>query len=373
MWIEELPNGKYKYVERYEDPLTGKQKKVSLTHTKKNNRVEKEMLLKLQEKIQKKLDLKDVDSKITLRELSDKWLKVYSENVKLSSVSRTRGSLNTLNEVLGDIQVSKLKASHINKYILDKMNARELVYNSASQLKSNISRVLKHGQTYHGVYTDDIVKALEIPKMNITEKDIYNYLEREELNMIVDHFISTNDLELKRMVVFQASTGMRYGEMVSLDYKTDIDLSEQSISINKTYDFQNRVFTSPKTGDDRVIYFNEDIAKLLKEQIHYTQLLTMSKGLPKENTQLFKTVHGNVIRNRKVNERLKKIKLSKQVTTHTFRHTFVSLAVEKGISKDLIAKQVGHSDTKMIEEIYSHFTKGMQKQQKEAMLDFKII
>ena len=48
MWIEELPNGKYKYVERYTDPLTGKTAKVSLTHIKRNNRVEKEMQKKLQ-------------------------------------------------------------------------------------------------------------------------------------------------------------------------------------------------------------------------------------------------------------------------------------------------------------------------------------
>lgn len=31
MWVEQLQNGKYKYVERYTDYLTGKSKKVSIT------------------------------------------------------------------------------------------------------------------------------------------------------------------------------------------------------------------------------------------------------------------------------------------------------------------------------------------------------
>ena len=31
MWVEELSNGKFRYAERYLDPLTGKQKKVSVT------------------------------------------------------------------------------------------------------------------------------------------------------------------------------------------------------------------------------------------------------------------------------------------------------------------------------------------------------
>ena len=36
MWIEELPNGKFKYFERYKDPLTEKWKKVSITLEKCN-------------------------------------------------------------------------------------------------------------------------------------------------------------------------------------------------------------------------------------------------------------------------------------------------------------------------------------------------
>jgi len=50
MWIENLANGKYKYCERYEDPITGRTKRVCLTHTKKTKGVQEEMVLKLQEK-----------------------------------------------------------------------------------------------------------------------------------------------------------------------------------------------------------------------------------------------------------------------------------------------------------------------------------
>lgn len=36
MWMEELPNGKYKFFERYKDPYTDKLKKVSVTMEKKH-------------------------------------------------------------------------------------------------------------------------------------------------------------------------------------------------------------------------------------------------------------------------------------------------------------------------------------------------
>lgn len=41
MWIEELPNGKYKYTERYKDPLTNKWRKTSITLEKNSPQARK--------------------------------------------------------------------------------------------------------------------------------------------------------------------------------------------------------------------------------------------------------------------------------------------------------------------------------------------
>ncbi|HFI0464112.1 TPA: tyrosine-type recombinase/integrase, partial [Streptococcus suis] len=40
-----------------------------------------------------------------------------------------------------------------------------------------------------------------------------------------------------------------------------------------------------------------------------------------------------------------------QITTHFFRRTFITKAVEAGVSKELIAKQVGHVDNVIIDRI----------------------
>ena len=40
MWTEKTKNGKYKHVERYTDPITGKEKKVSVTTEKIPHRPE---------------------------------------------------------------------------------------------------------------------------------------------------------------------------------------------------------------------------------------------------------------------------------------------------------------------------------------------
>ncbi|XJS09893.1 hypothetical protein ACF3NG_07020 [Aerococcaceae bacterium WGS1372] len=53
MWIEKLDNGKYKFVERYEDEATGKSKRVSVTMTKKTKEAQAEAFEILQSKMKK--------------------------------------------------------------------------------------------------------------------------------------------------------------------------------------------------------------------------------------------------------------------------------------------------------------------------------
>lgn len=60
------------------------------------------------------------------------------------------------------------------------------------------------------------------------------------------------------------------------------------------------------------------------------------------------------------------------MTSHIFRHTYVSLAVEQGIDKDTIAKQVGHANTKMIDNIYLHITEKMEQDIADKLHSFQI-
>ncbi|MDW5473263.1 integrase [Limosilactobacillus reuteri] len=50
MWIENLPDGRFKFRERYKDPLTGKSFKVSVTVAKNTTHTRKEAQIKLDKK-----------------------------------------------------------------------------------------------------------------------------------------------------------------------------------------------------------------------------------------------------------------------------------------------------------------------------------
>ena len=84
MWMEELPNGKYKFFERYKDPYTEKLKKVSVTMEKKTPQARNQAALLLQKKIQQKLNTKQVDS-ITFEEIYNLFYKSWAQTVKAST------------------------------------------------------------------------------------------------------------------------------------------------------------------------------------------------------------------------------------------------------------------------------------------------
>lgn len=80
MWYEKTEKGKYKYTERYTYPLSNKQKYVSETLDKKNDKKAREILaFKINEKIE--LSLMYKGEKATLKFVYEKYID-YLKNIK---------------------------------------------------------------------------------------------------------------------------------------------------------------------------------------------------------------------------------------------------------------------------------------------------
>lgn len=371
MWIEELRNGKFKYVERYTDPLTGKTAKVSLTHIKRNNRVEKEMQKKLQEKIEAKLSKTSAD--INFKELTKKWLAIYKKQVRLSTYNNNVSYVNTINKEIGPILLKALTSAHINSVILHLFEIG-YVYDTVKGMTATIRKIVNFGLKYGFIADRNILHEIELPRINVTEKDEFKYLERKELKTVVSQLEKKNYGELGRMCLIQAYTGMRYGEMISLDYTKHINFQDKTILIERTWYHRKRMFQPTKGGKPRTIHFNAETEKLLKEQIRHTKIKSMQLGLDKNQRLLFVNGKSEPFTNSYANELLGKHTdiPGKHVTTHIFRHTFISLMVEQGHTSNIIAKHVGHTNTDMIEKVYSHFTNKMDEDLTNAIDGFSL-
>lgn len=120
MWVEELKNGKYKFVERYTDPMTGKSKRVAVVMDKNTARNRKMAALTLSGKIESALAPQA--DRIRLKDLVELYRKEQVKTLKQSTYRRNIAVCNTLMSILGkDIYVDKLTAGysmHINRYKL---------------------------------------------------------------------------------------------------------------------------------------------------------------------------------------------------------------------------------------------------------------
>ncbi|WP_445448957.1 hypothetical protein [Enterococcus faecalis] len=115
MWIEKLPNGKYKYFERYKDPYTEKYRRVSVTLSSKSNQAKKQAMMELQEKINK-LSNKPKTNNITFQNALDNFIPYYKKRVKDSSFISFKSTESAILSFVG----SKTLIKNIDKNFLKK-------------------------------------------------------------------------------------------------------------------------------------------------------------------------------------------------------------------------------------------------------------
>jgi len=162
-----------------------------------------------------------------------------------------------------------------------------------------------------------------------------------------------------------ALNGWRIGEIISLDYEKDINLKEKYVDINKTYNYVTKEFELPKNNKSRRNAISDRSVELILEQIEHDKWKKYRYDLPQQNNLLFKTIYGNPLSISGINKYLKRFNTpEKKISTHIFRHTFITFMLEKGIPLTLLAKHVGHADTQMLERVYKHFSKSMEEQLK---------
>lgn len=120
MWMDKLPSGKYNYIERYIDPMTGKKKRVSIAFDKNTAKNRKMAATILQERIDQALRTAQVQKKdITLKELAELYNTEQLRTVKQSTYHRNCGACKSIAKILGPSTiVSKLNAGYIRERFL---------------------------------------------------------------------------------------------------------------------------------------------------------------------------------------------------------------------------------------------------------------
>ncbi|WP_233219093.1 site-specific integrase [Photobacterium sp. GB-27] len=153
-------------------------------------------------------------------------------------------------------------------------------------------------------------------------------------------------------------TGMRTSEIDGLKWKY-VDFERRIISIRETY-VHGRMDTTKTTGSHRDIQMSSVVFDALASQ----------RNVTKRAEFVFCNSAGNPIDKRNVRERvwkpaLKAMGISYRRPYET-RHTAATLWLAAGEAPEWIARQMGHTTTKMLFEVYSRFVPNLTRQDGSA-------
>lgn len=373
MWIEEIKKNDeifaYKFVERFEDPYTKKEKKISIRSKKNTPAIRKEMPALLQKKFERIVKPLPETDKITFADLSEKWLELVSATQKPSTLRTSKTRVKDLNSYIGSYSVQSLNSIILNELIIELLKINK--HSTVEIKRKTLKQILNFGYDYGYMSDGTLASKIKLEKQSEALKDNqWKYLEKDELHSILEQ---TSNTEYKRLFELMSLNGWRIGEIISLDYKKDINLKEKYVDINKTYNYVTKKFELPKNNKSRRNAISDRSVELILEQIEHDKWKKYRYDLPQDNNLLFKTIYGNPLSISGINKYLKRFNTpEKKISTHIFRHTFITLMMEKGIPLTLLAKHVGHADTQMLERVYKHFSKSMEEQLKNYVTSISL-
>ena len=144
--------------------------------------------------------------------------------------------------------------------------------------------------------------------------------------------------DFRQLVNGALLTGCRYGELCAL-IKNDFNPDAGIITVRMS-----------KSGKVRHVVLTDEGKKLF-------QTITVNK----EGSDLIFTHDGNQAwrtshQKRPLAEACARAKIKPAINFHILRHTHGSLLAMKGVPIHVIAKQLGHADTRMTEKHYAHLS-----------------
>ena len=365
MWIEKRGD-KFLAVDRYKDYMTGKTKRVSVIIDKDTNQARNKADKILKAKIEAALQAKPAQ-KITLEGLKNSYITYQRKTLKESTVHRNEIILNIVIKIIGsDALCDRLTASIIMDRLLSTHKANVTINTYLTRLKA----MLRWGYQ-HDMCPDIAGKLKLLPDKSERQKIADKYLEKADLKKLLDGMKVES---WKNLTQFLALSGLRIGEALALEY-SDMDTKKRLIHVTKTYAPTTKAVQTPKTADSiRDVYMQDELLKLCRTIRAKSKSRALEYGY--QSRLVFCDIDGNYI-NYDVYEKYLRENgqaiLGQNITSHVMRHTMTSLFAEAGVDLSVIARRLGHHDSKLTRDIYLHCTQAQREKDNEAVRKISIL
>ncbi len=265
----------------------------------------------------------------------------YYNNGSKGNYHCWKSSLAYWEEYIGKSLNSKqLLPYHVEKYREFILSAktlrnkdRELTRNTASTYYKNFINVLKRAHKKKLLASNLAEEAVYIKE----EETYRDYLTEEELQKLSKTPCTLSSL--KRMAFFSVMTGLRFSDIINLEWKNIFQDKSQGYYIK---------LKEQKTGNIQNHFIPDNAYSLLIKEV---------------------TTEGKVFQNIKYTQITRPLKewldaagINKKISFHNFRHTYATLQLSKGTDIYTLSRMLGHKNVSTT-QIYG---KVMDKQKIEA-------
>src|SRR5262245_8054605 len=288
---------------------------------------------------------------ITVGDAMDEYIAYLDHNKKSGADARYRDRA-FIRPALGDVEVAKLTADQLRKWMAQmartpaRLRTREGLKQQYASLDSadakrarkvTVNRTLitlKAALNYafrEGKVTSNAEWTRVKPFENVNTARI-RYLSVAEAQRLLNGC----DPDFRPLVQAALETGARHGELVALQVH-DFNPDTGTLAIRQS-----------KSGQSRHVVLTEEGAAFFKQ---------ICAGRPGHATMLLRAdgqPWGRAQQSPLMRDACKRAKITPSINFHGLRHTWASLAAMAGMPLMVVARNLGHRDTRMVEMHYGH-------------------
>lgn len=356
MWLTKQKKG-VRYVERAFD---GKKFGVTFPEDTKQNRKEAALILiEMIDEYERSFDL----TRLTLSELFERY--ILDSTATDRSIRNYDNAFKHIIKLIGNIEANELRP------VMVKDSFKDLPTSKSNRFVMLLKMVLNWAYKMDYIEKDIAPKLSVQVKPESKKKDIsQKYLEPDEVEKVLDYMKRyPEEYYLCNLMLL---TGMRIGEAVAIKHD---DISKEYIRVDETYDPDVKEFTDPKNEtSNREIFIQEELRDLLKDIRRTEKIRRFGLGISDCDLLLCNSL-GEPILISTVNSHLHKAEdlVHKNLTSHIFRHTHISMLAASGLSLDAISRRVGHKNPNITRNIYLHVTSKQKEQDNAAIKKIRLL
>lgn len=295
------------------------------------------------------------DESYTVADAMRDYLSHYSVEGKGLSVTRSSVNAHILPS-LGQIKLTQLTTKRITVWrngiaaspallrtskTAKERNTRKLGSDAESIRRrrataNRILTILKAALNYawrEGKITTDNAWR-KVPPFESVDAPVVRYLTEPECKRLVN----ACSKDFRQIVLGAIFTGCRYGELAALK-SGDFNPDSGTVAIRASKAGKPRHVILTEEG--KAFFETATAGKLANELI-----------FARDDGSLWKESH----QKRRMEDACKTAKIVPAVSFHVLRHTHGSLLAMQGVPMPVIAKQLGHTDTRMTEKHYAHLS-----------------